>query len=49
METDFKQMHGSTWDAESQKMFCGAMENTVAPMERSPDDYLLSLKDGQGS
>ena len=49
VETDFKQMHGSTWDAESQKMFCGAMENTVAPMERSPDDYLLSLKDGQGS
>lgn len=49
VETDFKQMHGSTWDAESQKMFCGAMENMVAPMERSPDDYLLSLKDGQGS
>jgi len=49
VEADFNQMKGPTWDAESQKMFCGAMDNTVAPMEKSPDDYLLSLKDGQGS
>lgn len=49
VEADFNQMKGPTWDAESQKMFCGAMDNMVAPMEKSPDDYLLSLKDGQGS
>jgi len=49
VEADFHQMRGASWDAESQKMFCGAMDNTVAPMEKSPDDYLLSLKDGQGS
>lgn len=49
VEADFNQMRGPTWDAESQKMFCGAMDNMVAPMEKSPDDYLLSLKDGQGS
>ena len=49
VEADFNQMKGPTWDAESQKMFCGAMDNSVAPMEKSPDDYLLSLKDGQGS
>jgi len=49
VEADFNKMSGPTWDAESQKMFCGAMDNMVAPMEKSPDDYLLSLKDGQGS
>jgi len=49
VEADFNRMSSPTWDAESQKMFCGAMDNMVAPMEKSPDDYLLSLKDGQGS
>jgi len=51
VEADFNQMTGATWDAESQRMFCGAdaMDKMVTSVVDSPDEYLLSLKDGQGS
>lgn len=49
VHTRFNQMKGNTWDVESQRMFCSAMDTDVREMELGAGEYLLSLKDGAGS
>jgi len=49
VNTRFNQMKGKTWDVESQRMFCSAMDTDVREMDLGPGEYLLSLKDGTGS
>jgi len=49
IETRFNQMKGATWDGESQRMFCAAMDTDVREMDMAASQYLLSLKDGKGS
>lgn len=49
VETRFNQMKGNLWDSESQLMFCSSMDGDVRDMDMAPKQYLLSLKDGEGS
>merc|ERR1719244_185323 len=47
-EMRFNQMKSRSWEEESQKMFCSAMDTDVRDLDLPPDKYLSSLKDKDG-
>ena len=48
VETRFHHINSATWEEESQRMFCGSMENDVKSLDEKPENYLYSLGDSKG-